>query len=111
MSVVPASSQPTASAPSKPAPADAAALQQAETETDQLSSRGASITTSLDNLKKAQSAQGVGLRGDMVAAEQRMQNNLAKAQSAVAAGDAAQAKHYLDLAEPDVEKLEKFLGH
>ncbi|HXA56262.1 MAG TPA: serine/threonine-protein kinase [Candidatus Acidoferrum sp.] len=105
------SNQSSGSTGAKPAPADAAALQQAETETDQLSSRGGAITTSLDNLKKAQSAQGLGLRGDMVAAEQRMQNNLAKAQSAVAAGDAAQAKHYLDLAEPDVEKLEKFLGH
>jgi hypothetical protein len=107
----PESNSPAASVPSKPAPADAAALQQAETETDQLSSRGAAVTTGLDNLKKSQAAQGVGLRGDMAAAEQRMQNNLAKAQSAVAAGDAAQAQHYLSLAEPDVEKLEHFLGH
>jgi hypothetical protein len=82
-----------------------------ETEADQLSSRGAAISTSLDGLRKQQAAQGLGLRGDMSAAEQRMQNNLAKAQAAVQAGDAAQAKHYLDLAQPDVEKLEKFLGH
>lgn len=47
----------------------------------------------------------------MTAAEQRMQTNISKAQGALQAQDATQAKHYMDLAEPDVEKLEKFLGH
>ena len=47
----------------------------------------------------------------MTAAEQRMEANLSKAENALQAQDAAQAKHYMDLAEPDVEKLESFLGH
>jgi len=76
-----------------------------------MTSRADAVSASLDGLRKAQAAQGLSLRGDMAAAEERMQNNLSKAQSAVQAQNAAQAKHYLDLAEPDVEKLEKFLGH
>lgn len=47
----------------------------------------------------------------MTAAEQRMQTNLSEAQSAIQAQDAVQAKRYRDLAEPDVEKFEKFSGH
>jgi hypothetical protein len=93
------------------APADAAALQETEKSVDQLSGRAGAVTASLNSLRQQQSAQGLGLRGDMVAAEQRMETNMNKAQAAVQAGDAAQAKHYLDLAEPDVEKLEHFLGH
>ena len=95
---------------SQPA-ADAADLPEMEKEVDQMTSRADAVSASLDGLRKAQGAQGLSLRGDMAAAEERMQNNLSKAQSAVQAQNAAQAKHYLDLAEPDVEKLEKFLGH
>lgn len=102
-----------ASAPSSPkaVASDTPQLQQTETEVDQLSSRASAVSASLDGLRKQQAAQGLNLRGDMTAAEQRMETNLSKAQSAIQAQDATQAKHYLDLAEPDVEKLEKFLGH
>jgi len=96
---------------SKPAPAAAPQVQQIETQLDQLSSRATAVTASLDGLRKEQSAQGLTLRGDMTAAEQRMEANLSKAENALQAQDAAQAKHYMDLAEPDVEKLETFLGH
>lgn len=100
-----------ASSGPKAASVDAPQLQETETEVDQLSSRASAVSTSLDGLRKQQAAQGLNLRGDVTAAEQRMQTNLSKAQAAIQAQDATQAKHYLDLAEPDVEKLEKFLGH
>ncbi|HKV48588.1 MAG TPA: serine/threonine-protein kinase [Candidatus Acidoferrales bacterium] len=96
---------------SAPAPASAASLQQAETQLDQVSSRATAVTASLDGMRKQQAAQGLSLRGDMTAAEQRMEANLSKAENALQAHDPAQAKHYMDLAEPDVEKLETFLGH
>ena len=101
----------TTAANPTPAPADAASLQQVETQLDQVSSRATAVTASLDGLRKQQAAQGLSLRGDMTAAEQRMEANLSKAENALQAHDAAQAKHYMDLAEPDVEKLETFLGH
>jgi serine/threonine-protein kinase len=107
----PPQSNASESAPAKPVPADAPQLQETETEVDQLSSRASAVSASLDGLRKQQAAQGLDLRGDMTAAEQRMQTNISKAQEAIQAQDATQAKRYMDLAEPDVEKLERFLGH
>jgi hypothetical protein len=102
--------QPPASEPLHPAGPDPAQVAAVEHEADQLSSRAAAVNASLDNLQKQMSAQGLGMRGDMVAAQQQMQTYVAKAQAAVAAQDVQSARRYLDLAEPQVEKLEKFLG-
>jgi Serine/threonine protein kinase len=89
---------------------DTAQLDELDRELDQLSSREMAITASLDALSREQSAQGMHLRGDMVAAQARMRTYLGKAQSAIQAQDAKSARKYLDLAEPEVERLEKFLG-
>jgi hypothetical protein len=40
-----------------------------------------------------------------------MKANLSKAQDALVSGDTKNAKRYLDVAESQVEKIEKFLGH
>jgi eukaryotic-like serine/threonine-protein kinase len=88
----------------------AAELDQIRQGADQLSSRASAVSQSLDGLRRAQSAQGLGLRGDIVASEQRMQANLSTAQSAMDKQDAEKAKKYLGLADVEVEKLEKFLG-
>ena len=90
--------------------AKAAELEEASRQFDQVNSRAAAIESSLKTLQQEQSKQGYGLRGDMVAAQQRMDANLAQAQSALQQQDAASAKRYLDLAERDAEKLERFLG-
>jgi hypothetical protein len=70
------------------AQAAAADLKEAEAQEDQLNARTASVSQSLDNLKSQQSAQGYGLRGDVVSAEQRMQSYMSKAQAAFRAGGA-----------------------
>jgi eukaryotic-like serine/threonine-protein kinase len=88
----------------------AALLKEAENQTDQLQARSAAITQGLDNLRRAQQAQGYGLRGDIVQAEQMMQINLSRAQSALQAGNVDQAKEYLDKAETQAMTLERFLG-
>lgn len=51
------------------------------------------------------------LRGDIVAARQRMQAYMGKAQSALQAQDIEGAKKYLELAETGLGKIEKFLEH
>ena len=61
-------------------------------------------------MKRAQQAQGYGLRGDIVQAEQMMQINLSRAQTALRDGDGAQAKEYLDKAETQAQILERFQG-
>lgn len=89
---------------------DTAQLDELDREVDQLSSREMAITVSLDALSREQNAQGMHLRGDMVEAQARMRTYLGKAQSAIQVQDAKSARKYLDLAEPEVERLEKFLG-
>lgn len=87
-----------------------AELEEARGQVDQLKSRATAIESSLSTLQRQQSSQGYGLRGDMVAAQQRMEANIAQAQSAIQQQDATSAKRYLHLAENDAEKLEQFLG-
>jgi len=88
----------------------AAALKESEQQSDQLNSRAAAIASSLDTLRREQAAQGYGLRGDIVAAEELMKTNLARAQSALDEKDGDKAKGYLDAAEVQAEKIERFLG-
>jgi eukaryotic-like serine/threonine-protein kinase len=88
----------------------AALMKEAETQEDQLEARSAAIGSGLDNLRRAQQAQGYGLRGDIVQAEQTMQINLAHAQSALHNENPDEAKEYLDKAENQAMLLERFLG-
>jgi hypothetical protein len=94
-----------------PSAGDSANFDEMETELDQLSNRAASVNSSLDRLQQQQAASGFGLRGDMVAKQASMKNNLSKAEDAMQRHDTARAKKYLDLTDRDVEALEKFLGH
>jgi len=106
-----ATSAQDSSANPSPAANDAASLDAAERDADQLSNRAAAVNNSLDHLQQQQSAAGYGLRGDISARQASMKNNLAKAQSAVQSGDLTRARKYMDLAQSDVEALEHFLGH
>ena len=77
---------------------------------DDVDSRSTAVSASLDNLQKQQAASGYGLRGDIVATQQRMKSDLSKAQSAMQKQDTKSAKKYLDMAEAELSTLEKFLG-
>jgi eukaryotic-like serine/threonine-protein kinase len=98
--------------PSREAQAvDDALAEAVEKQNDQVSSRVSAVSQSIDNLKREQAAQGYGLRGDIVSSEERMNTYYSKAQAALRRQDPKSAKKYLDLAEGELEKLEKFLGH
>jgi serine/threonine-protein kinase len=94
-----------------PAANDSANFDEMETELDQLSNRASAVNSSLDHLQQQQAASGFGLRGDMVAKQASMKNNLSKAEDAMQRHDAARAKKFLELTGRDVDVLEKFLGH
>ncbi|HVP55780.1 MAG TPA: protein kinase [Candidatus Eisenbacteria bacterium] len=81
-----------------------------ETELDQLDGRAASVESSLYALEQQMHADGLGLRGDMVAARSNLRTDIAKAKQAIDSGDTERTRHYLDLAHREVEKLEAFLG-
>ena len=97
-------------ASTQPAGPDPKELQALRDEGDQLSSRAAAVNASIENLQRQQAAQGYGLRGDIVASRQRMESDMARAQSAIQAKNVDDAHKYLDLAGAEAEKLEQFLG-
>jgi hypothetical protein len=75
-----------------------------------LSARANATKGGADRLRQQQARLGVGLRADMATALDRQEYLLGQAESAFNAGDATRAKRQLDLAEREVEKLERFLG-
>ena len=93
-----------------PPPDNTAALDELEQQVDHLSGREAAVNASLDSLRQQQAAQGLGLRGDIAAAQERMKINVGKAQQALQAQDIEHAKKYAAQAEADMQTLERFLG-
>ena len=75
-----------------------------------LATRVNTVQRSLDRLRQNQQAYGMGLRGDVASAAQRMVFHMDEAEGALKAGNAAAAAKSLDAAEREVERLEKFLN-
>ncbi|MFI5098800.1 MAG: hypothetical protein ACHQT6_12575, partial [Candidatus Acidiferrales bacterium] len=98
----------TPSVPAGPSPEELAKL---EDDADKLNVRAATASHSVDTLRRQQMASGYNLRADIAAAEERMQLYLAKGNAALKAKDTAGAQKYFDLAEAEISKVEKFLGH
>jgi serine/threonine protein kinase len=94
--------------PPGPSPEELAKL---EDEADKLNVRAATASQSVDTLRKQQVAAGYNLRADIASAQERMQLYLAKGDAALKANDAANAQKYFDLADKELDKIEKFLGH
>ncbi|HTZ47013.1 MAG TPA: serine/threonine-protein kinase [Verrucomicrobiae bacterium] len=94
--------------PPGPSPEEIA---KAEDEADKLNVRADTVTTSVETLRKQQQAAGYNLRGDISSSEERMQMYLAKGNNALKAQDLKNAQKYFDLADAELTKLEKFLGH
>ncbi len=118
---IPHASAPTGqTAPSNPpaqaaqAPAeDAAAAKELEDLEDRmtpLEGRAGAVKDSVDHLRQQQESAGYSLRQDISASASNMQQYMSKAQEALNAKNPQAAKKYMDLAEREVEKLEKFFG-
>src|SRR5580692_8050811 len=89
---------------------EATQAEEVEKRYDDVDSRSSAVSQSLDNLQRQQAASGYGLRGDIVSAQQRLKTDLSKAQFAMQKQDTKAAKRYLDMAEAELQTLEKFLG-
>lgn len=101
--------------PQPPAPpaVDAAkvnALRELRDHMVMLGSRANSARATLTRMKAEQARQGIGMRGDILTAEQRMENYLDDAEAALRAGDPERAKKALQTAEREIDKLDSFLG-
>jgi class 3 adenylate cyclase len=99
----------TAAAAPQPSAAEAE-LEELQDRFLKLSARANVTKNAVDRLRQQQARSGLGLRGDMAAALERQEFLLSQADSALTARDPARMKRQLDLAEREVEKLERFLG-
>jgi serine/threonine-protein kinase len=102
--------QPVQHQPAAPVGPSRAELQEVRESIALIGVRASGIRTSLQSLQSAQGRKGLNLRGDMQSAANLMDTYLDGAQAALNAGDVAQARSFLDKAEPQVQKLEKFLN-
>jgi serine/threonine protein kinase len=100
--------QPAPPVPSGPSPEEIAKM---EDEADRLNIRAATASRSVDTLRQQQQASGYNLRGDIASATERMQMYIAKGDAALKTRDMANAQKYYDLADAEISKVEKFLGH
>jgi len=98
-------------APPVPAGPSRAEVAKMEDEADQLSVRAATVSRSVETLRQQQQADGYNLRADIASAQDRMQVYLAKGNAALKSRDMANAQKYFDLADAEISKIEKFLGH
>ena len=94
--------------PSGPSPEELAKL---EDEGDKLSVRASTASQSVETLRRQQMASGYNLRADIAGSAERMQMYVAKGNAALQAHDTVNAQKYFDLAETEISKVEKFLGH
>jgi serine/threonine-protein kinase len=103
----PMQAPPQQAAPAGPSRAELQAIRE---QLVMLNTRANVIHTSLDSLQRTQAASGMNLRGDMQEASSLMTTYLEGAHEALNAGDAPSAKSFMDKAERQIEKLEKFLN-
>jgi eukaryotic-like serine/threonine-protein kinase len=97
--------QPTHNAPD---PAALAALEHEEL--DGLNARATKVAAGLESIRSKRQAQGQQLPTDIDASRDQMESLIEKANAAVSSGDIFNAQKYIDLAETEIKKLEKFVG-
>jgi serine/threonine-protein kinase len=104
---------PAANQPQKPPPSPGPSDEQLNNASESLmkmQGRADAVTQSLATLRQQQAAQGLGMRGDIVASESRMNSYLQMAQRALAGRNLDLAQKSMESAEQELTRLEKFLG-
>ena len=98
--------------PAQPAvdPAKVNALRELRDHMVMLGTRANSARSTLARMKAEQARQGLGMRGDILTSEQRMETYMDDAEAALRAGDPDRAKKALQTAEREIDKLDSFLG-
>lgn len=89
----------------------AEAIAQAQERMIDLDARASTARRQVGQIRKQQEAEGLGLRNDVESAESRLQTYLHAAKADIDRGDAIAARQDLNKAEPELNTLERFLGH
>jgi len=92
-----------------PAGPSAAEIRDAHDRYSNLEARADAARQGVQQLRSQQQAQGYDIRGDILSAMNRMNNNLREAQTAMNRGDLTSAKDYLDHADKEINTIEGFL--
>ena len=95
-------------APVGPSPQE---IRQAHHRLMNLDARAEAVRSGVQQIRGQQQAQGLDLRGDVLASMSRMNNLLREANSALAQKDLEAADESMKRAEAEASKLEAFLGH
>jgi hypothetical protein len=75
-----------------------------------LAGRASAVRDSVEHLRQQQERAGFSLRHDISASLSSMEQYMSKADAALNSRNPAAAKKYMDMAEREIEKLEKFFG-
>jgi serine/threonine protein kinase len=94
-------------APAGPSPAE---IREAHDRYANLESRADAAKSEVQTIRNQQQAQGLDMRGDIVAAMNRLNNEMGEANRALNENDLETANQYMDRAERDLATLENFLG-
>jgi serine/threonine-protein kinase len=113
----PVSSSPT-TAPPQTTPASppassgpsAAEIRTARDRYNNLDARADAVKSGIQSLRSQQQAQGYDLRGDILAALSRLNNDMSESNLALSQSDVETADTYMDRADKELATLEKFLG-
>jgi eukaryotic-like serine/threonine-protein kinase len=89
---------------------EAGALREARELLMILGTRANTVRGSIERLRREQSREGLGLRGDIATSVRRLEFYLDEAEGAIRSSEVSRAKSSLSSAERELEKLENFLG-
>jgi len=85
-------------------------LEELEDRMTPLEGRASAAKDSVEHLRQQQEHAGFSLRHDISASESSMETYMGKAEAALNSRNPQAAKKYMDLAEREIENLEKFFG-
>ncbi len=102
-----ATSATPSSAPAGPSPQE---LREANDRYANLEARAQSTDAGVQQIRSQQQSQGLDIRGDILAAMNRLNNDMTQANSAIARKDLDLADDYMKRADHEISVLEKFLG-
>jgi len=97
-------------APSIPAGPSLQEVREAKDRLMNIEARADAARSGVESIRRQQQAQGMDIRGDILAAINRLNSDLRQAQGAVSQNDLQAAGEYMQQADRETTTLEKFLG-
>jgi serine/threonine-protein kinase len=97
--------------PTVPAGSSPREIREANDRLGELQARADSALTGVEQIRKQQQAQGMDIRSDILSSMNRLHYQLTQSHHALDANDLATANEYMNRADLETQRLEKFLGH